>query len=192
MRRNIHWSVQLAILLGLVGLFVTSISFWVGVAMILVGLAVPIVALRQSNRQPVRSLPRRGPDTKREVAAPERREAVLVSPPPHSVDRNKLGILRYTLHQANLDSSVPVFETGPGKAVTVRDILVEMIDIAESYGKPVEALARDIVAMYPKIFDNVDLALRQYPDPALAKTYIARKAMTDAGWKLDKGSLRNS
>ncbi len=177
MRRNVHWSVQLAILLGLVGLFVASLSFWLGVAMILVGLAVPIVALRQS-RQPVRSLPRRKPGT-------ERRAAVPVSPPPHSVDRNKLGILRYTLHQANLDSSAPVFQTAPDKAVTVRDILVEMIDIAESYGKPIEALARDIVAMYPKIFDNVDLALRQYPDGELAKTYIARKAMTDAGWKLD-------
>ncbi len=101
------------------------------------------------------------------------------------MDRNKLGILRYTLHQANLDSNAPVFQTAPDKAVTVRDILVEMIDIAESYGKPIEALAKDIVAMYPKIFDNVDLALRQYPDGELAKTYIARKAMTDAGWKLD-------
>ncbi len=177
MRRNLHWSVQLAILLGLVGLFVTSISFWLGVAMILVGLAVPVVALRQS-RQLVRSLHRHKPGA-------ERKPAVPVSPPSHSVDRNKLGILRYTLHQANLDSNAPVFEAAPDKAVTVRDILVEMIDIAESYGKPIEALAKDIVAMYPKIFDNVDLALRQYPDGELAKTCIARKAMTDAGWKLD-------
>ncbi len=177
MRRNLHWSVQLAILLGLVGLFVASISFWLGVAMILVGLAVPVVALRQS-RGAVHSLPRHKPGT-------ERRAAVPVSPPPHGVDRNKLGILRYTLHQANLDSNAPVFETAPDKSVTVRDILVEMIDIAESYGKPIEALAKDIVAMYPKIFDNVDLALRQYPDGELAKTYIARKTMTDAGWKLD-------
>ncbi len=177
MRRNVHWSVQLAVLLGLIGLFVTSLSFWLGVLMILVGLAVPIVALRQS-RGAVRSLPRHKPGA-------ERKPAVPVSPPPHSVDRNKLGILRYTLHQANLDSNAPVFETAPDKAVTVRDILLEMIDIAESYGKPIEALAKDIVAMYPRIFDNVDLALRQYPDGELAKTYIARKAMTDAGWKLD-------
>ncbi len=185
MRRNVHWSVQLAILLGLVGLFVASISLWLGVLMILVGLAVPIVALRQS-RQPAASLPRRKPDTERKNVVSERKAAVPVSPPPRSVDRNKLGVLRYTLHQANLDSNASVFETGPGEAVTVRDILVEMLDIAESYGKPVEALAKDIVAMYPKIFDNVALALRQYPDPALAKTYIARKAMTDAGWKLDR------
>jgi len=50
----------------------------------------------------------------------------------------------------------------------------------------VEALASDIVATYPRIFEDVNLALRQYPDEDLAKTYIARKAMTDLQWKLDK------
>jgi hypothetical protein len=49
-----------------------------------------------------------------------------------------------------------------------------------------EALARNIVAMYSRIFEDVNLALRQYPDEELAKTYIARKAMTDLQWKLDK------
>jgi len=51
---------------------------------------------------------------------------------------------------------------------------------------PMEALASDIVATYPRIFEDVNLALRQYSDEDLAKTYSARKAMTDAKWKLDK------
>jgi len=47
-----------------------------------------------------------------------------------------------------------------------------MSDPAEAHGRPVEALAKDIVAMYP--------------DEELAKTYIARKAMIDLQWKLDE------
>lgn len=187
MRRDLHWSVQLAVLLGLIGLFVLRVSFWLGVLMILVGLVVPIVALQQSRKTITSSLPK--PKTKaivkteRKAVSPQR---PAPAPAHRSVDRRKLGVLRYTLHQANLDSNAPVFETGENTAVTVSDILAEMIDIAETYGRPVEALAKDIVAMYPRIFDNVNLALRQYPDEELAKTYIARKAMTDLQWKLDK------
>jgi len=190
MRRNLHWSVQLAVLLGLIGLFVLRVSFWLGVLMILVGLVVPIVALQQSRKTTTSSPPK--PKIK-PIAKPER-QAVSPqrsAPARRSVDRRKLGVLRYTLHQANLDSNAPVFETGKDTAVTVSDILAEMIDIAEAHGRPVEALAKDIVAMYPRIFDNVNLALRQYPDEELAKTYIARKAMTDLKWKLDDEGPRN-
>ena len=177
MRRNLHWSVQLAVLLGLVGLFVMSVSFWLGVVMILVGLAVPIALLRQSG-QPARWLPKPRTDKGHRSASPH-------SSPDRKVDRNKLGALRYILHQANLDSNAPVFQTSRDKAVTVRDILVEMIAIADAHGRPIEELAKAIVAMYPRIFDNANLVLRQYPDEELAKYYIARKAMTDAGWKLE-------
>ncbi|HSB02866.1 MAG TPA: hypothetical protein VLE49_19615 [Anaerolineales bacterium] len=183
MRRNLHWSVQLAVLLGLMGLFVMSLSLWLGILMILVGLIVPIVALRQS-RQPARSMPKPQANQVRTTAFPG-------SPPHRQVDRNKLGVLRYTLHQANLDSNAPVFHISEGKAVTVRDILVEMIAIADAHGRSIEELAKDIVAMYPRIFDNVNLALRQYPDEELAKTYIAHKAMTGAGWKLDQDRPEN-
>ena len=183
MRRNLHWSVQLAVLLGFIGLFVMSLSFWLGAMMILVGLAVPIVALRQSKQA--------APSTSKPKTGKEPRTAFPANSPHRKVDRNKLGVLRYTLHQANLDSNASVFETGENKAVTVRDILVEMIDIADAHGRPVEALAKDIVAMYPRIFDNASLALRQYPDEELAKTYIARKAMTDVQWKLDQEDFEN-
>jgi hypothetical protein len=102
-----------------------------------------------------------------------------------SVDRNKLGILRYTLHQANLDSNAPVFETDDHKIITVRDILVEMIDLAEAHGRSTEALAKDIVAMYPRIFEHARLAPQQYPDEESAKIYIARKAMADIRGTMD-------
>ncbi len=174
MHRNIHWSVQLAVLLGLIGLFVTQVSFWLGALMILIGLVVPIVVLRQSRMiASSPSKPKSTFKTQRQTVLPER-------PAHRSVDRRKLGVLRYTLHQANLDSNAPVFHTGEDQAVTVSDILVEMILIADAQGKPIEDLARDIVAMYPRIFSHAPLALRQYPDEELAKTYIARKAMTDA------------
>ncbi len=177
MRKNLHWSVQLAVLVGLVGLFVIRLSLWLGVFMILAGLIVPILALLRSRKT---NLPAQKPKSRavRATAAPE-------EPVYHKVDRQKLGVLRYTLHQANLDSNATVFETDDHKVVRVSDILVEMIDIAETYGRSVDELAKDIVAMYPKIFDNATLAFRQYPDETLAKTYIARKAMTDARWKLD-------
>ncbi len=177
MRKNLHWSVQLAGVLALIGVLVLKLSFWLGASLILVGLAVSIVALRQSRKTTLRAQkPKSG--AVRATAAPE-------EPVHHTIDHQKLGLLRYTLHQANLDSHASVFETDEHKVVTVSDILVEMIDIAETYGRSVEELAKDIVAIYPKIFDNVPLALRQYPDEALAKTYIARKAMTDVHWKLD-------
>ncbi len=180
MRRNVHWLVQLAVLVGLVGLFVMGYSFWPGAFMILVGLAIPIVALLLRSRKTALPIQKPGERPVRTAAAPEERL------PSHKVDHQKLGVLRYTLHQANLDSNATVFETEDHKIVRVSDILVEMIDIAETYGRSVDELARDIVTMYPKIFDNATLALRQYPDERLAKTYIARKAMTDAHWKLDR------
>jgi hypothetical protein len=164
-------------LLGLAGLFVISKLLWLGVFMVLLGVVVPIVALWLS-RQAASSAP--GPAIHK-----ERKAAPTISAPHRNVDRNKLGVLRYTLHQANLDSNAPVFETGDHKIITVRDILVEMIDIAEAHDRPIGALAKDIVAMYPRIFENAKLALRQYPDEELAKTYIARKAMTDIQGKLE-------
>ncbi len=180
MRKNLHWSVQLAGVLALIGVLVLKLSFWLGASLILaglVGLAVSIVTLRQSQKTTLRA---QNPKSRAVRTA-----AALEEPVQHKVDRQKLGMLRYTLHQANLDSHASVFETDEHKTVTVSDILVEMIDIAETYGRSVEELAKDIVAIYPKIFDNAILALRQYPDEALAKTYIARKSMTDAHWKLD-------
>lgn len=180
MRRNLHWSVQLALLLGLVGLFVMSVSFWLGALMVLVGLVVAIVALQGSRKT---APPSSNPQP---VLKPERRTVSSQAPAPaRPVDRRKLGVLRYILHQANLDSHAPVWKTGEQRAITVSDILAEMIDIAETHGRSVEELARDIVEMYPRIFDHARLAFRQYPDEKLAKTYIARKAMTDAGWKLN-------
>ncbi|MGB8982136.1 MAG: hypothetical protein WCC12_09685 [Anaerolineales bacterium] len=183
MSRNMHWSVQLAVLLGLIGLFVTSLSPWLGVLLILVGLVVPVVVLRQAKK------PR--PSTPRPKISQEPRDVSPRSLPARRVDRDKLGVLRYTLHQANLDSNAPLFQAGGGKPVTVRDILLEMIDIADALGRPIEALARDIVALYPHIFDHIDDALRRYSDADSAKTYIARKAMTDRGWRLDEEDLRN-
>jgi hypothetical protein len=47
----------------------------------------------------------------------------------------------------------------------------------------------DIPTIYPRIFDHAALALRQYPDEELAKTYIARKAMKGLGWKLDEDNF---
>lgn len=184
MRRNLHWSVQLAVLLGLIGLFVTQVSFWLGVLMILVGLAVPVLALQQTrkNTSPAPSKPKT-------IFRPERKTASPQAParPAHrSVDRRKLGVLRFTLHRAGLDSNAPVFHTSEDKAVTVSDILVEMIAIADTLGRPVEELAVDIATIYPRIFDHAPLALRQYPDEELAKAYIARKAMAALGWKLEK------
>ncbi len=190
MRRNLHWSVYLFMLLGMTGVFVMSLLPWLGVLMILFGLAVPIVVLLRSRKKfalPVqRSVSRTARTAQMDRAA--RTTAAPEEPVYHRVDRKKLGVLRYTLHQANLDSNATVFETKDHKIATVSDILVEMIDIAETYGRSVEELAKDILAMYPKIFDNAALALRQYPDEALAKTYIARKAMTDAGWRLKEKS----
>ncbi len=54
-----------------------------------------------------------------------------------------------------------------------------MIDIAETRGRSVDELAEDIVAMYPRIFENVEAAIQQYSDEEAAKNYIARKAMSD-------------
>ncbi len=185
MLRNLPWwvrlAVQLAILLELAGLIVTRSSLWLGIAIILIGLVVPLAALLLSRKAapPIQKL-------KESKVRTERAPAASHEPIRHQVDRQKLGLLRYTLHQANLDSNATVFETDDHKIVTVRDILVEMIDIAETYDRSVDELAKDIVAMYPKIFDNAPLALRQYPDEELAKTYIARKVMTDAHWKLGK------
>jgi len=193
-----HWSVQLAVLMGLIGLFVTSLSPWLGVLLILVGLVVPVVVLRQAKSprpsapRPERSQSKRTTSfTPRSERKKEPSPVIPVSPPPRSVDRNKLGVLRYTLHQANLDSNAPLFQAGEGKPITVRDILLEMIDIADALGRPIEALARDIVALYPRIFDHIDDALRRYSDETSAKTYIARKTMTDRGWRLDEEDLRN-
>ncbi len=178
MRRNLHWSVPLAILLGFAGLFVTKISFWLGALMILIGLVVSVMALRGSLTTTL-WVPKPRARTQRILTTPEH--------PVHSgIDRQKLGVLRYTLHQANLDSSAPVFETRNKKIVTVRDVLVEMIGIAEAHGHSVEELAYDIVAMYPRIFGHVQSALRQYPDGARAKAYIARQAMTDLHWNVDE------
>jgi hypothetical protein len=191
MRRNLHWSVQLAVLLGLIGLFVTQVSFWLGVLMILVGLAVPILALRQAGRGDG-SFPslRFGDALRRPRPSPAKTDRKAASPqqgPAHrSIDRRKLGVLRFTLHQAGLDSNAPVFHTSEDRAVTVSDILVEMIAITDALGRPIEELAVDIATIYPRIFDHAPLALRQYPDENLAKAYIARKAMSALGWKLDK------
>jgi hypothetical protein len=182
MRRNLHWSVQLAVLLGLIGLFVTQVSFWLGVLMILVALVVPVLALRGfkiKTPSPPRPKPVRIRRTERTTAPPER-------PTGRSVDRRKLGVLRYTLHQANLDSHAPVFHKGGETTITVSDILVEMIALAEAHGRSVDELAQDIVQMYPRIFENAGMAFRQYPDEELAKSYIARKTLTDAQWKLDE------
>lgn len=180
MTRKLHWSVPLAMLLAFAGLFVMQQSRWLGILMIFGGVAVPVVVLWLS-MQAVSPAP--GPVIKK-----ERKAMPPVRSPGSSrrnVDRNKLGILRYTLHQANLDSNAPVFETGDHKIITVRDILVEMIDLAEAHGRSIEALARDIVAMYPRIFEHADLAFRQYPDEEAAKTYIARKAMADVRGTMD-------
>lgn len=171
MSRRLHWSVPLAVLLGLVGLFVMSLSFGLGVVLVLIGLVVPVVVLWQSKRT--------APATQEPRINKARKTAVPSGSPQHQVDRNKLGMLRYTLHRAGLDSNAPVFETRDHKVVTVRDILVEMIDIADAQGRPVEELAGDIVAIYPRIFENVDAALQQSADEASAKAYIARKAMAD-------------
>lgn len=171
MSRKLHWSVPLSVLLGLIGLFVMSLSFWVGAVLVLIGLVVPMVVLwRSRNTAPV---------TPRPKINKARKTTVSSGSPQRQVDRNKLGVLRYTLHQAGLDSNAPVFETGDYKIITVRDVLVEMIDVAEAQGRSVEELARDIVAMYPRIFENVDLALQQYSDEESAKAYIARRTMTD-------------
>jgi hypothetical protein len=196
MRRNLHWSVQLAVLLGLIGLFVTQVSFWLGVLMILVGLAVPILAFQQSRTKsgsspslPFGDLLRRSAPSSAKPKAVIKTNRKAASPQPgpahRSIDRRKLGVLRFTLHQAGLDSNAPVFHTSEDKAVTVSDILVEMIAISDSLGRPIEELAVDIATIYPRIFDHTPLALRQYPDEDLAKAYIARKAMTGLGWKLD-------
>jgi hypothetical protein len=188
MRRNLHWSVQLAVLLGLIGLFVVRVSFWLGVLMILIGLVVPIVALQQSRRPGGQVSARSSRSSaKPRMAVKAGREAAPAQGTAHrSVDRRKLGVLRFTLHQAGLDSNAPVFHTSEDKVVRVSDILVEMIAIADALGRPIEELALDLPTIYPRIFDDAALALRQYPDEELAKTYIARKAMKGLGWKLDE------
>jgi hypothetical protein len=182
MRRNLHWSVKLAVLLGLSGVFVTQVSFWLGVLMILIGLVVPVLALRGGGL----TIP--APRRSKAIVEPEHKPAFAVHPKQahHGVDRRKLGVLRYTLHQANLDSHAPVFRKGEETAVVVSDILVEMIALVEAHGRSVDELARDVVQMYPRIFENAELAFRQYPDEELAKSYIARKTLTDAQWTLDE------
>ena len=185
MRRNLHWSVPLALLASLVGLFILHFSSW-GAFLILGGLVVAMLVLWQSRKTTAPAITAEKPVTRtvRKPAAPNRPS--LRQAAHHPVDRQKLGVLRYTLHQANLDSNAPVFETDDHKIVAVHDILVEMIDIAGAHGRSVDELARDIVAMYPRIFTHAALALRQYPDEELAKAYIARKAMSDLHWEIDE------
>ncbi len=199
MKNNLHWSVPLFIIVGIIGLLVISQVLWLGTVMVLLGLSVPIGVLWWTNRMK-ESAPRpRVPDprTQPRPAQPaqqpippvktERRPAEPVRPPRRPVDRGKLGVLRYTLHQAGLDSNAPVLEADEDRTITVRDILAEMIDIAETRGRSVDELAEDIVAMYPRIFENVEAAIQQYSDEEAAKNYIARKAMSDVGWQVEAG-----
>jgi len=172
-------------LLGIIGLIAMSANFYVGGAIVL--LAIFGVVFSRLKLEP-----KRLPEVQMVIPnekADHQAMMNLVDPLIQSVervDRKKMGVLLYTLNQTGLDTNVPVFFGPHDHPYTVRHILEEVLRIAEREGQPVEALAKDIVAIYPKMWDAVEEAISQFTDAEEICTFVAHKAMIDVQWKFDK------
>lgn len=70
-------------------------------------------------------------------------------------------------------SRAPVLMDDDVKTVlTIHDVLVEIINIAEAHRLPPEELAKSIAEIHLKIYSNVVAAIREYPHDLDLLTYL--------------------
>ena len=84
-------------------------------------------------------------------------------------------------------SRAPVLMDDDVKTVlTIHDVLVEIINIAEAHRLPPEGLAKSIAEIHLKIYSNVVAAIREYPhDLELLTYWLAGKSLKDVRKELD-------
>ena len=109
-------------------------------------------------------------------------------------NKQTMTMLQRELHKAHLPSRAPVLLDDDSRPVlTVHDVLIEIINISEAHKLPLEELAKSIAQIHPRIFENVEAAIREYPhDLGLLTYWLANRALVDVRKELDTISEGNS
>jgi hypothetical protein len=171
--------IQLGGILGFIGLFVMGANTWLGIGMILAAAAIIALSILTPNVPGMDKVERRSPQRKpsRVTHATERTEPV---------NPKSLSLLKRTLYQANLDPRAAVLTDNNKTILTVQDVLVKMIPIADAERLPIPELAKDITKIYGRIFDSTEQGLRQYPgDTDRLASWLANRALKDVRKELE-------
>jgi hypothetical protein len=167
--------IQLGGILGMIGLFVMGKNTWLGIGLILAGAAIVALSIWKP------SIPQRP-----RVRVQESRKATPSVEKIAPVTPRGLSLLKRTLYQANLDPRAAVVVDNGKTLLNVQDILVKLIQVADTQGISMPELAQDITKIYKHFFDNVGRAVAQYPgDPDRLALWLANRALKDAREKLE-------
>ena len=171
-------AIQIGATIGIIGLFVMGANTWAGIAVVLVGAA--IVGL---------SFWTPGNTSEEVVHSPRQNRRQVTNSREHgsSLNPRSLSLLKRTLYQANLDPRAPVLTGDNNKVLlTVQEILVKMVEIAETHGIATPELAKDITKIYPRIFDHIEQARARYPaDPDRLALWLADRSLKDVRKELE-------
>lgn len=165
-------AIQIGATVGIIGLFVTGVNTWAGIAVILLGAAIVALSFWTPKI------------TRKEVIRPpkqDRPRPTSIPPRASSLNPRSLSLLKRTLYQANLDPRAAVLVGRDNQVLlTVQDVLARMVEIAEAQGLAITELAKDMTRIYPRIFDHLEQALTRYPaDPDRLARWLAEQSLKD-------------
>ena len=151
-------------IIGIVGLAVMGIKFWVGVPLFV--LAIGLVLFAAKNKKPTQ---RTIPTAQTIVSEFEITEhPTLLQPITPAFYQPLLGALRVSGY--NLDA--PVIYTD-GEPITAQDIIIQVAHIMQEKGDNIQAMTQHMPAMYNLLWDYTAEALQRYADLELIKVHIA-------------------